>query len=248
MKFFRMGTVIILFCLTALLAMNVSASDVNDMNIWIDRAKYDVRGGTATVKVDIQAYIPYGAAEGTLTYDPDILTLNEVKYDKQALELSYHEDENERGIIRICCYGKFDMEYPENICFVFSADTSYTDFSRFSLDNFVLCDSDNNTMNLTTNMPVELYFSKGSEAKNPLSEYYDSYREKSSSFSIPTEADDSNTISMAPKTNSKDESSKLFFHEENSGCNRDAIVYSILAVLIVGALIYRFIREAKAGR
>lgn len=248
MKYSRIVVVMAIMCLTTFFGMTVSAYEDTKLNIWIDSAQYDVRAGAASVKVDLMAYIPYSAAKGTMIYNPDVLTLKEVNYDKQALELSYYEDESSRGIIKICCYGKSETDYPENIRFVFIADTSFNGDEQFVLSDLTICDSDNSIITIDEDLPLELHFTKGSEAKNPLSEYNYNLGEKNTSLKIPTEAENTDVISIVSESNSQEGSNKLFFNKENDGCNRDVVVYSILTIVIIGALIYRFIVEAKRSR
>ena len=112
MRFFKAAIILSLLFSLILLSAAVSAED-EILDIYIDKAEYNIRADIAAVNVDVSAYLPYGAAEGTFIYDPDLLTLKTVKYNKQALLLSYSEDKSSRGVIRICCYGREPMEEAE---------------------------------------------------------------------------------------------------------------------------------------
>ena len=164
MRFFKAAIILSLLFPLILLSAAVSAED-EILDIYIDKAEYNIRADIAAVNVDVSAYLPYGAAEGTFIYDPDLLTLKTVKYNKQALLLSYSEDKSSRGVIRICCYGREPMEEAENIRFVFNADVSFTGTSQFALGEFTLCDSEQNITILSPDVPLELKFEKGTVAE-----------------------------------------------------------------------------------
>ena len=247
MKYLRIFTALSIMYMISVFAVPVNAVGVKEMNIWIDNAKYEYRAGIAEVKVNVEAFIPFGAAEGTLYYDPDLLTFKEAQCSRQRLEFSQHESEENRGAIKICCYGKTQMEQPENICFIFIADTSYQGTSSFTLEDRVLCDSDCNTMEPDDDPPVELKFQKGSAAYNPLEDHYMQYKYKENDAS-PTEPDsksDSGIISQTQKSDSQKNDRDIIYLEKNSGCGRDVIVYGMIAFLTVGAIIYGFIRTVR---
>ena len=237
MRFLKQFAIICtLFCLLMPLTLSCLASEP-ELDIYIDQADYTVRADISTVNVNVLAFLPYGVAEGTFHYDPKLLTLKNVKYNKQALELSFHERKNKKGIIKICCYGKVPMESPETICFVFNADSSYNGTSEFALGEFTLCDDEQNITILRPEAPLVLRFEKNAVAVNSQISSDNSRKTVSKSASKDSSLNSSSkktsaavTDADASKSSQREKDIYVFHDNDNS---ENIIIYLLIGLIAV---------------